>query len=98
MPLCNGEISLFFVRVHGLFCCFIEMNVTFNYSKYGSSWKHASPYGKLKNNAGLFIFESAKLCGLSGLCGSKYFVCGSIFYLGHNFYVGCMGQIYFCVG
>ena len=36
--------------------------------------------------------------GLRGLRGSKYFLRGSTFYVGHNFYVGCMGQIYFCVG
>ena len=35
---------------------------------------------------------------ISGLRGLKYFLRGSIFYVGHNFYVGCVGQIYFCVG
>ena len=29
---------------------------------------------------------------LRGLRGSKFF------YVGHNFNVGCVGQIYFCVG
>ena len=38
------------------------------------------------------------LRGLRGLRGSKYFLRGSTFYVGHNFYVGCVGQIYFsCV-
>ena len=34
---------------------------------------------------------------LRGLCGSKYFLPGSKFSLCHNFYVGYVGQIYFCV-
>ena len=38
------------------------------------------------------------LRGLCGLRGSRYFLRGSIFYVGHNFYVGCVGQINFCVG
>ena len=38
------------------------------------------------------------LHGLRGLRGSKYFLRGSTFYVGHNFYVRCVGQIYFCVG
>ena len=38
------------------------------------------------------------LCGLRGLRESKYFLRGSTFYVGHNFYVGCVGQICFCVG
>ena len=33
-----------------------------------------------------------------GLRGSNYFLRGLTFYVGHNFYVGCVGQIYFCVG
>ena len=42
--------------------------------------------------------------GLHGLRGSKYFLRGSTFYADHNFYVGCVSQIYFsllqnfCVG
>ena len=35
---------------------------------------------------------------LRGLRASEYFLRGSTFYVGHNFYVGCVGQIYFCVG
>ena len=35
------------------------------------------------------------LRGLRGLRGSKYFLRGSTFYVGHNFYMGCVGQIYF---
>ena len=62
--------------------------------------------------------ESAKLHGLhgsvgcmgqiftwvAGLHGSKYFLHGSTFYVGDNFYVVCMGPIYlawvkfFCMG
>ena len=38
------------------------------------------------------------LLGLCGLHGSKYFLRRSSFYVGHNFYVVCMGQIYFLVG
>ena len=38
------------------------------------------------------------LRGLRGLCGSRYFLRWSIFYVGLDFYVGCVGQIYFCVG
>ena len=39
-----------------------------------------------------------------GLCGSNFYVSCvggvglNIFYVGHNFYVGYVGQIYFCVG
>ena len=33
-----------------------------------------------------------------GLHGSKYFLRGSAFYAGHNFYMGCVGQVYFFVG
>ena len=35
---------------------------------------------------------------LRGLRGSKYFLRGSTFYMGHNFYMGCVGQIYFLRG
>ena len=35
---------------------------------------------------------------MRGLRGSKYFLHGSTFYVGHNIYVGFVGQIYFCVG
>ena len=38
------------------------------------------------------------LLGLRGLHGSKYLLRGSTCYVGHKFNVGCMGQIYFCVG
>ena len=38
------------------------------------------------------------LPGLLGLRESKYFLRGSTFYVGHNFYVGCVGQIYFSMG
>ena len=38
------------------------------------------------------------LRGLRGLRRSKYFLRGLTFYVGHNFYMGCVGQIYFCVG
>ena len=34
---------------------------------------------------------------LRGLCESKCFLLESKFYVRHNFYVGCVGQIYFCV-
>ena len=30
--------------------------------------------------------------------GCVSYVGQNIFYVGHNFYVGCVGQIYFCVG
>ena len=35
------------------------------------------------------------LRGLRGLRGSRYFLRGSIFYVGHNFYVGCVGPKFF---
>ena len=35
---------------------------------------------------------------LRGLHASKYFLHGSTFYVGHSFYVGCVGQFLFCVG
>ena len=38
------------------------------------------------------------LRGLRRLRESKYFLRGSAFFVGHNFYVGCVSQIYFCVG
>ena len=34
------------------------------------------------------------LCGLHGLCGSKYLLCESTFYVGRNFSVGCVGQVF----
>ena len=42
------------------------------------------------------------LCGLRGLHGSKYFLCGSSFYMmGHNYFTwGCIGlpsQTFLCV-
>ena len=56
-----------------------------------------------------FKKDSAKLCGLRGnvgYVGPWVRGCvgawvrglrGSTFYVGHNFYVGCVGLIYFCV-
>ena len=32
------------------------------------------------------------LCGLCGLRGSKYFLRESTFYVGHSFYLGCVGR------
>ena len=63
----------------------------------------AHPYRLLTSQ-----YESAKLRGLHsnvGYVGPRVawvawikFLRGSTCYVGHNFYVGCVGQIYFCMG
>ena len=45
----------------------------------------------VRGSVGPWVAWVKFLRGLHGLRGSKYF------YVGHNFYVGCVGQIYFCV-
>ena len=40
--------------------------------------------------------ESAKSRGLRGNVGCVSYVGQNIFYVGHNFYVGCVGQIFLC--
>ena len=49
-------------------------------------------------SVGAWVAWVEVLRGLRGLRGSICFLGGSSFYVGHNFYVGCVGQIYFCVG
>ena len=49
----------------------------------------------LRGNAG---YVGAWICGLRRLGGPKYFLHGSTFYVGNNFYLGYVGQIYFFVG
>ena len=43
---------------------------------------------------GAWVAWVKSLRGLRGLRGSKYFLRGSTFYVGHNFYVGCVGQMF----
>ena len=52
----------------------------------------------LHGNVGVWVAWVKFLRGLHGLVGSKYFLRGSAFYVGHNFYVVCVGQTCFCVG
>ena len=52
----------------------------------------------LRGSVGPWVEWVNFLRGLRGLRGSIYFLRGLIFYVGHNFYVGCVGQVYFCVG
>ena len=65
-------------------------------------WKNES--AKLRGLCGNVSYVGAWVAwvkflrGLRGLRGSKYFLRGLTFYVGHNFYMGCVGQIYFCVG
>ena len=53
---------------------------------------------ELRGNVSPWVAWVNFLRELRGLRGSRYFLRGSMFYVGHNFYVGCVGQIYFCVG
>ena len=46
----------------------------------------------LRGNVGAWVVWVKFLPGLRELLGSKYFLRGSTFYVGHNFYVGCVGQ------
>ena len=57
------------------------------------TWAHA-----LRGSVGTWVAWVKFLRWLHGLRGSKYFLRGSKFYVGHNSYVGCVGQIYFFVG
>ena len=64
---------------------------------YCVSCKESTEYAKsrwLLGNVGARVAWVKLLCGLRGLRGSKYFLRGSTFYVGHNFYVGCVGQIF----
>ena len=55
--------------------------------------------GSLLNRVGCLVTWLRGCVGcvgpwVRGLCGSKYFLRGSTFYVGHNFYVGCVGQFF----
>ena len=50
---------------------------------------------RLRESVGLWVPWVKLLRELRGLRGSKYFLRESTFYVGHNFYVDCVGQIYF---
>ena len=52
----------------------------------------------LRGSVGVWVTWVTFLPGLRGLRGSKCFLRGSTFYVGHNFYASCVGQIYFCAG
>ena len=49
----------------------------------------------LRGSVGAWVAWVKFLRGLRGLRGSKYFLRGSSFYVGLNFYVGCVGQTFF---
>ena len=54
------------------------------------------------NRVGCVVMWVTSVRGLLGSVGAWVawvkFLRGSTFYVGHNFYVGYVGQIYFCVG
>ena len=55
---------------------------------YCVSCKESTEYAKsrwLLGNVGARVAWVKLLCGLRGLRGSKYFLRGSTFYVGHNF-------------
>ena len=52
----------------------------------------------LRGNVGYVGCVAAWIALVKLLRGLKYLLGGSTCYVGHNFYVGCVGQIYFCVG
>ena len=55
---------------------------------YCVSCKESTEYAKsrwLLGNVGARVAWVKLLCGLHGLRGSKYFLRGSTFYVGHNF-------------
>ena len=75
-----------------------KRSVPFLYSQSSSHWAKSAKSRELRGNVGYVGVWVRGLHGSNYYVGWVGYMGQNIFYVRHNFYVGCVGQIYFCVG